>query len=302
MSSQTGQIILENETLRWSSPSIFNDLEECQLFPYKKEASGTAHETYMKLLYQCAQGRLIFNLNAFSEQTHLMIAVIKTGIESGKLDESTIDSIVKHTIDVQFSNPEEEHRNYINNAILNCCRVLCLTTDYNNQLMWAHYADEHRGCVFEFEEPHSVGLRNLKKGVVQYVEYESPSVNPVDLLLFGEKSSINYQLNRDIFFTKRDVWAYENEYRLMFSETFGEITIKIDMQKNTREMTVKGQKSTLHTDVPYSPKMIKSITFGARTKNDIVLDIKDKALNKNQSCKFFQMSLEGGKMVRKEIG
>lgn len=54
------------------------------------------------------------------------------------------------SIDLPIIDTEEvlrEHTEEYNNGDL---RIICLSEDDNNDLMWAHYGDNHTGCMFEF--------------------------------------------------------------------------------------------------------------------------------------------------------
>lgn len=87
--------------------------------------------------------------------------------------------------------------------------VLCLTEKPDNLLMWAHYADHHRGAVIEFDENHEffnqrVGtedeFRHFRK--VLYTE-ERPAV------FLNNSSAV------DFFYFKSKEWKYEDEWRLI---------------------------------------------------------------------------------------
>ena len=84
-------------------------------------------------------------------------------------------------------------------------RVYCLGPDVQNTLMWAHYADSHKGICLEFSTRNDVICCALR---VEYRrEYplmrlysDDPDENLIPLL------------------TKSDVWSYEQEYRLVPQE------------------------------------------------------------------------------------
>lgn len=87
--------------------------------------------------------------------------------------------------------------------------IFCLTEDPMNLLMWAHYADHHRGVVIEFDETHTFfnrrkgpqdDLRHFRK--VNYTEVR-PSV------FLSRSDAIQ------VFYTKSREWAYEREWRLI---------------------------------------------------------------------------------------
>jgi len=83
--------------------------------------------------------------------------------------------------------------------------VLSLTTDCTNLLMWSHYANNHRGLVFEFDSNN------------EFFKSLDAVVYSKDRLYFDEISeSKNHKaslLYRSIYYKSLD-WSYENEWRL----------------------------------------------------------------------------------------
>lgn len=81
--------------------------------------------------------------------------------------------------------------------------ILCLTEEPTNLLMWAHYGDQHRGIVLQFDADHpyfssekifsgKVGYTN-RRPIHSYTSIKEPNV----------------------FFTKSAEWSYENEWRFI---------------------------------------------------------------------------------------
>lgn len=89
--------------------------------------------------------------------------------------------------------------------------ILCLTKADtlipNNLLMWAHYAESHRGIVIEFNDSDFTS----KAAKVKY----SPQRPVIDASLLFENEYIAIE---DLYY-KHNCWSYENEHR---------ITCKID--------------------------------------------------------------------------
>jgi hypothetical protein len=87
--------------------------------------------------------------------------------------------------------------------------VLCLSEAPDSLLMWAHYADNHKGfCVgFDCSNPEAMPI-----GLAMQVEYvaERPQVNP--LTLYQEDPG---DLVRQCFLIKSRHWEYEREWRLI---------------------------------------------------------------------------------------
>ena len=84
-------------------------------------------------------------------------------------------------------------------------RVYCLGTDATNQLMWAHYADSHRGVCLEFVVRDFVMCGALK---CEYLE---------DYPVIKHYEDETTQILRMVRI-KAKVWEYEDEYRLIAFE------------------------------------------------------------------------------------
>jgi hypothetical protein len=101
-------------------------------------------------------------------------------------------------------------------ALLCHSRVLCLTEDCDNQVMWSHYADEHRGVVFKLRCGHDVNtvLNSARK--VVYTDKFVPMPDMAELL--GHAAGIS-RIDFDSFAfqlacSKHLDWAYEKEWRI----------------------------------------------------------------------------------------
>jgi hypothetical protein len=84
-------------------------------------------------------------------------------------------------------------------------RVYCLCPALHNALLWAHYADKHRGICLEFDTRNDVVSGALQ---VQYHgEFPMTRIYSDDL-----------RENLLSLVAKSDVWAYEKEFRLVAQE------------------------------------------------------------------------------------
>jgi len=88
--------------------------------------------------------------------------------------------------------------------------ILSLSEIPTNQLMWAHYASDHRGFVLGFDTANSFfdGRRSANDDFyhLRQVSYLDRNNDSVTLIEMGGK---------DIFFTKSTAWSYEREWRMI---------------------------------------------------------------------------------------
>ncbi len=98
-----------------------------------------------------------------------------------------------------------EHVIATQKAVIDRYRVYCLGPDVNNLLMWAHYADRHRGICLEFK------VKNLTMCGALEVQYFPQ---------FPMTRQYSKDLDENLLplLAKGDHWKYEQEYRLIAQE------------------------------------------------------------------------------------
>lgn len=75
-------------------------------------------------------------------------------------------------------------------------RVCSLSKDYRHTLLWAHYADSHKGCCIEV----SVNEERVRLGEVTYIK-DLPYID-------------NFRSGEELLLHKSTIWEYEDEVRL----------------------------------------------------------------------------------------
>lgn len=127
----------------------------------------------------------------------------------------------------------------------------------NNQLMWSHYADEHRGLCIEFDVREILNRNSdLSFAFVNY-QSELPELKLAEEFIVALESlkkgfdNIASDEFRKILKTKSIDWSYESEARI----------IKLE-----------------YGVIKFSPECILSISFGLRTSKKDILNIR-KLLN-----------------------
>lgn len=184
--------ILEMNYIRFTQPKYFNDP-----FELKPHIKGLASDNFLKF--------------------HS-----KTLEESIKKEYYTYCSLIPNITLEQFKqNIQEKQKEILENSIIKngisqCIKdqinenlgILSLTTKKDNLLMWAHYANEHKGFVIELDKSHLF--------FNQHKKYKN---------FLGQLLKVNYSKTRPshefseldtvkIFLTKSKEWEYEEEYRM----------------------------------------------------------------------------------------
>ena len=81
--------------------------------------------------------------------------------------------------------------------------ILCFSTTWRNPLLWAHYADKHKGVCLEFEVPDEGSAK------IEYVKNRLKCPKRLD--------ELTQEFMKKLLLTKFVHWAYEEEYRLWVS-------------------------------------------------------------------------------------
>ncbi|MEK0336811.1 MAG: DUF2971 domain-containing protein [Nitrosopumilus sp.] len=186
----------------------------------------------------------------------------------GRLPQKAIDN-ASHQLRLQITNNKEAflstildiHKRQINDRF----GILSLSKKPDIELMWSHYCHDHSGIVIGLDSSSNFFKRRTDDrpdiGVLREVQYKKilPTIYVDD-----------YKVPPDLFYTKKDIWKYEKEVRI------------IRELKNCDKHINNGGKE-IH--LWYFPKSdIRCVIFGMRcnddTINQIINDIKsDKEYN-----------------------
>jgi hypothetical protein len=123
--------------------------------------------------------------------------------------------------------------------------IYCVSGNNNHNLMWSHYASNHKGFCIEFQFPDP----DEQPSPISYEEH-IPSI-PLIFFLQSHFARINNQIEiitLNALHTKLDDWEYEDEYRWIASDKIKPDLLEIDRC----------------TFFPYEPSWVKSIIFGRR--------------------------------------
>lgn len=165
--------VIVNSELWFSDPFSFNDPFDCNL-----TIDGNNTPQQIKQYYKVAHWKK-------SKET---------------------DTEIQKLIETNFCDRDAFKRkiNGISKKVIGSLGVTCFTEGKDNLLMWAHYTEEHKGAVLEFDYKKDVNFfRPLKK-----VEYAGkyPAYN-----YYNDKNNVVSQL----MLRKSDHWKYEKEVRLI---------------------------------------------------------------------------------------
>jgi hypothetical protein len=216
---KTARIILSTRTLRFQSPLHYNDPFDSQWDPLWTVKTAEAMKYEYSLIARALRDPKSWPANANRKHRKAMDAE-RTRIES--LPEQERDQAIAKFVQDAVSKPEnfqwfDQWRHDFQRRL----RILCLCEDPSSDLMWAHYADEHRGVVLGFNtvvvEDHILRLLEpvvYQDGPPALVDYEEWFRSQV----FGWYWQPNSEdVLRKLVLTKHSHWQYEREWRFALS-------------------------------------------------------------------------------------
>lgn len=181
--------VLENATIRFSQPIILND-------PFESLPCFSAYREQLR-------------------QTILRKRVEGFGPESATIGLDTLNLMIDtHLRDV----PRMLGQYFV---------ILSLSKVRSNLLMWAHYADCHRGFVVGFDASNAFfkpGNGKAREGL-RPVEYSITRAKVPFEGLQNLTQEEMYNINNGWFFTKSIDWRYEEEMRILAHPQAADLTL-----------------------------------------------------------------------------
>ena len=268
MTAETGFKVLQNQTIRFSNPKCFNDPYDSDMPFTIKNYKNLDNDYFIKLIDNISNNKHVqqklpegFDLN-----------VAKDILTREPINKNSIDYIK------DILKPFKEKM-----------RVLCLSQNNDNLLMWSHYCFNHTGIV--------IGLNDyfdfFKNAVPVPYSRNVPEIDGVlldDLTLDTKEAMEEF---RRLLQTKSIDWKYESEWRctfdvekrLEFINKFPEF--KFQYPKVYNEL--KNQEDFIHA--PFPIESIDSVYLGAKMNILDELRLMYLIRNKYPKSKIFKAEL-----------
>ena len=221
--------VLVNRRLYFSDPSDFNDPFDCALgiqFPNPEELIPELEEQWKEYL--------------------IHITTEGPGLHTSEENQNAADRFIK---DEQHKKNSviQEYREAVRAEIKAVGRqmgVLCLSSNPKSIMMWAHYADNHKGSVFRFNTDYMYAQPSGEMRCFP-VDYKDtfPTLAEYLSAIHALKEGDAIALNRLFLCRKSNDWIGESEWRF-FSET-------------------------PNSHVPFDPPMLDGVIFGWKMEEDI---------------------------------
>lgn len=264
VTAETALLILGSLKLKYSSPVLFNDPFDTQTrFDFDFEIDDFTHALNNEIyrLVHAEKEPIGDDTNSsFRNIKRLWNNLKKYSLKMPK------ELFIKNTNDntentIKMLNKHLEEANSWWRRLVRASRVFCLAEEYDNLLMWAHYAGEHTGAVIKFKclPEYETSLCGARK--VDYVAMP-PVIASKDEYIsyhtgqgpFNQKLSIN-----NLFLSKSEHWIYEKEWRVF---------ILPDDSDNPTIPKDECGNEILSELISFYPQEIHSIFFGCKMSEE----------------------------------
>ncbi|WP_332763127.1 DUF2971 domain-containing protein [Pseudomonas koreensis] len=244
--------VIENCLIRFSPPAAFNDPFE--FFPFIKSIN--------------TQDEFESTLVEYADRDHSdLYAAMDEGVKAIMSKEEfhvrmsanmrLMAPLIRHNMESSIPAMQEALYAGWNNHI----GVLCLSEKNDDLLMWAHYADCHKGFVLEFD-PQS-DFFNRKVG-------PNDSLRSLRKVVYGQKRpevTLSQTNEEEFFLTKSDHWEYEAEWRMM-----------LPLSEADKTLDMAGEKICLFE---FPVNAVKSVVLGAKMPEGLSMAVIEKLRSNN---------------------
>lgn len=278
-SSYTAMLILENMRLRWSSPVLFNDVAEFRRMPCFDPTVAHAHKLLPEVIIATVfDGAPLDELRLTAPMKRLLDHARNLAAE-GLKREALLSRLSAEAPDAD-DRIESALQQHFEMQDLTKARVLCVTTEPSNDAMWGTYAESHAGCVLGFRHIESLSTPLLEARPVTYSENRPVVGSGLDFLLFGDGAELRARTLDAVCFTKKLVWSYEREWRVM---------------------TWRSREQGQHGDYLFYADELESVTLGARASTSTEKKVRTLVSSRYPSANLYRMHVQRGELVRHAI-
>jgi hypothetical protein len=218
VTANTARTILENSTLRWSSPAMFNDPFDTQFDLYLEFDESTIIDLVVDELWKICSGQKILEpANRFGQAFASLLGRMRglSREEFFRRHESQLrGTIIGMIANAKTLIPGVLHPTQ--RSLLRDAKLLCLSQVHDNILMWSHYTQDHRGAVLEFDYDEQKDSPFKKAERVIYSKTMPRLMNEKEMVQFlsGQWRMDANKIMHDSIFVKADDWSYEKEWRI----------------------------------------------------------------------------------------
>lgn len=204
--------------MRFSTLSSFNDPFDGQLLS-KRSFSDDDFLAALRLeAHRYLQDGHLVEPSADANPVHLLLWFYSQSQDPKLPPEDFLDGLIALIREKGLSFGPNDFERGVIQGLADTIRCMCFSKNKSNLLMWAHYAENHRGAVVEFKVPSDSELLRDPKAV-NYSPTIPDSGEVVDFVMpvLGVPRA-NKNIAERLLYTKGIDWAYEEEWRVVAKE------------------------------------------------------------------------------------
>lgn len=257
--------ILEKGELKWSAPKTFNDPFDMQinLLEYDLGEFGQIAEEKINEIVFGAE-----NPPDNTKKIYLTLRQIR--LNNPNVSKSELEIEIKGIRDELLDNERKwrDDPNNKNDLGLEKARVLCLSQNRNNLLMWGHYTDNQKGGVLKFKSGNDliIGDEEIQKIIYSNERLDNNFLGE-NIDYFLKNDSSEFDLGKYLWVKSKD-WEYEKEWRL----------VRVASNEDEEEFHY------------FSPQVLEEIYLGCKINHEDKLKVLGLLENKFGHVKVFQAS------------
>lgn len=240
-----------------------------------------AHKLFPEFVASVICDGATCNEEALGAPVKIILAALRLIHSSNQNREALIASLTREAPEADAI-IEESLRKHFESLDPSKARILCVTTDYDNDAMWGNYADSHRGCVLGFKHIKELSTPLLAAQPVAYSQDQPVVGSGLDFLLYGDTQELRKRTQEAVCCTKKPSWSYEKEWRA------------ITWRRGEKEEAQFG-------DYPFIPEELESVTLGVRTSREIQDEVQARLFERYPSATLYRMSMQNGELTRQVV-
>lgn len=213
MSVQTAIIVLQNRTLRWSTPGTLNDPYDVQFSLNIDINENLLKRLISEKIWSLYSGNLPPDENMFLGKFLAYVGNLVPHLSKNEIEEKFSDVLDECYQRLSISLPKLNEDIL---ALMQKSKILCLTEDPTIVPMWTHYADSNRGVVLRFR---SISFLDSPFVMAKPVNYTDSTPTLIDEHQLSDLATGAKQMDpriniEKLAFTKGSAWSYEKEWRI----------------------------------------------------------------------------------------
>lgn len=208
--SQNSLSALQDGVLYSSPPESFNDPFEGNI---EILIPATIQNSYQQAYDQLRQKYPSLPLRTVTSSEEFFISLAaEFGITENEIKSQATLLDGMNRLGLSADSHLKRNLDLLQYQVRNAYNVLCMSEENNNNLMWAHYADQHKGFCIGYR------IKNLKNNITELtlpVLYRDTCYFEI-----SDIDNINSVIAMHMLTLKSLEWSYEKEWRIFFEPKY----------------------------------------------------------------------------------